>query len=734
MLKIKLISLIVGLLAIITGVTITVVVVVNKNKNKNKDYRSVKVFKINGKANVIRNDSTLDAKLDMTLKNDDTLTTFEGAEAILKLDDDKFISVKENTTLHLKATGKKNNTKTRIIVEDGGIVVEVKEKLKPSEVFEVATSNSVIAIRGTIFGVNLNKTNEGNIASYKLIKGSIDLNVIELKDNTYNLSNIKVNPMEEIAITSVGSGIIDNTDLTNALDNIDKNTNVTRINLDKTSDFNSITGNISLNGNELTLWDIVEELGLVVDNYEEGVKRVVAQNASFEVIDTEIKDDVVYESENTYRIRLKAYKRVDQGVFSWMVNGKVVEGSDTLELEITRSTLVYPIYEAGYTVKLNEECNNYLYCNGKLVTDGECFARPGDKLKLTMDDSVVMLAYMEVDGNNEVIKSTSYEYTIEPKENMTLKVLFVDLSDGYEEIKVFDQEEEIDLEHLYTLDIDNVNMDNLVFTLKGIKIPHELIDYGVENGMIRFSLATDSFIRTPTYDVTVLEFDLYINLFQYESNQDITVYATYKGFQRQAVIDADHYSYEAQGISQIELEAYSSIDGDKFIGWFYGLDEAYYQFSNEPKTTYTYRKTGIEEDLTFLVPIFESALIGQSPSEGYFSIEYDDEEKRIYAMNTYEYELNISSDEPFEFIYPDNYSASISFYNLEHSTAYIFDNKYCTKSLQFIYDVGDVITPVDDNIIDPAMQSEGYYQMVYTYTLSDGTEYNCDFDIYLIKD
>ncbi len=117
---------------------------------KGKAYRSIKVFSVTGTVNVIRKDNTLSATKDMKLKNEDRVEVKEASNTVLKLDNDKFIMVKENTNIDLVATGKKNNTKTKVLIEKGGVVVEVKEKLKDSETFEVATSNTVMAIRGTL--------------------------------------------------------------------------------------------------------------------------------------------------------------------------------------------------------------------------------------------------------------------------------------------------------------------------------------------------------------------------------------------------------------------------------------------------------------------------------------------------------------------------------------------------------------------------------------------------------
>ena len=140
-----------------------------------KGYRSIKVFSVDGSVNVIRNKKTIDAEENMKLKNNDTVSVLEMSSAVLKLDNDKFVMVKENTTLKLVATGKKNNTKTRIIVEEGGVVVEVKEKLKEKETFEIASSNSVMAIRGTQISFSVEVKDNKITTSVAVLEGSTQI-------------------------------------------------------------------------------------------------------------------------------------------------------------------------------------------------------------------------------------------------------------------------------------------------------------------------------------------------------------------------------------------------------------------------------------------------------------------------------------------------------------------------------------------------------------------------------
>ncbi|MCR5462136.1 MAG: FecR family protein [bacterium] len=159
--------------AILIGLTILILCLcLNK---VDKSYRSIKVFKIDGTVNVIRSNKIQTASKDMKLKNNDVVEVKDKSSTVLKLDNDKFVMAKENTTLRLVATGKTNNTKTRILVDKGGVIVEVKEKLKDSESFEIASSNSVMAIRGTQISFDVEVKNNKITTSFAILEGNTEI-------------------------------------------------------------------------------------------------------------------------------------------------------------------------------------------------------------------------------------------------------------------------------------------------------------------------------------------------------------------------------------------------------------------------------------------------------------------------------------------------------------------------------------------------------------------------------
>ena len=138
------------LIAIVVGIYI--VPTLQEKMEADESYRSIKIESLEGEAVVKRSDKNLNVYLDMNLRSGDSLETKANSSVVVKLDEDKYIYVGENSKIDL-ISSEKNSEKTIIRVNEGCIVTEVKNKLKTNETFDVETPNSTMAIRGTTFKV-----------------------------------------------------------------------------------------------------------------------------------------------------------------------------------------------------------------------------------------------------------------------------------------------------------------------------------------------------------------------------------------------------------------------------------------------------------------------------------------------------------------------------------------------------------------------------------------------------
>ena len=97
-------------------------------------------------------------------------------------------------------SSEKDSSKTVIKLIKGKVITEIKEKLNPNETFEVETPNSIMAVRGTTFSVELIENEKEFLMNYKLSKGEVDLLVMDNSNNTIVVNSLKVSKKEAVTL------------------------------------------------------------------------------------------------------------------------------------------------------------------------------------------------------------------------------------------------------------------------------------------------------------------------------------------------------------------------------------------------------------------------------------------------------------------------------------------------------------------------------------------------------
>ena len=115
----------------------------------------IKIYEVEGAAFVQRDGvDDLEPYANMLLKSGDTVRVDAGSMT-LKLDEDKYVYVEENTEFKLIAQGTDENSKTKIELTKGAITNEIQNKLSTESSYEVNTPNATMAVRGTVFRVEV---------------------------------------------------------------------------------------------------------------------------------------------------------------------------------------------------------------------------------------------------------------------------------------------------------------------------------------------------------------------------------------------------------------------------------------------------------------------------------------------------------------------------------------------------------------------------------------------------
>lgn len=130
--------------------------------NKEEAYRSIMVYELQGNAVIERADiGAIDAAENLYLESGDRVRVEDKSMMRMKLDNDKYITAEANTIFSLEAKGNEQDSKTRITLEKGAITNEIQNPLSGESLYETATPNSVMAVRGTIYRTELYDDGEG---------------------------------------------------------------------------------------------------------------------------------------------------------------------------------------------------------------------------------------------------------------------------------------------------------------------------------------------------------------------------------------------------------------------------------------------------------------------------------------------------------------------------------------------------------------------------------------------
>lgn len=176
------------LAAIVAGVAVVAVVVgilVWQFAGKKESYRSIQIYELNGSTIIDRQGiGEMEAIENLYLESGDRLIVGADSYARLKLDDDKYILIEADSILTIVAEGDKENSKTYIDLEQGAVTNEIQNKLSSDSTYSISTPNSVMAVRGTVFRVEISYDSNGEIyTTVSTFEGAVGSSLI-LPDGT----------------------------------------------------------------------------------------------------------------------------------------------------------------------------------------------------------------------------------------------------------------------------------------------------------------------------------------------------------------------------------------------------------------------------------------------------------------------------------------------------------------------------------------------------------------------
>lgn len=170
-------------------------------RKQEESYRSIQIYELQGRATIEREKiGSMDAVENLYLESGDSILVADDSYMRLKLDDDKYILVEENSVLSIVAEGTKENSRTSIDLQQGAITNEIQNPLNQNSSYDVTTPNSVMAVRGTVFRVELSRDEQGETyTKVSTFEGRVGVRRI-LPDGTMKEENVLVEDGTEVII------------------------------------------------------------------------------------------------------------------------------------------------------------------------------------------------------------------------------------------------------------------------------------------------------------------------------------------------------------------------------------------------------------------------------------------------------------------------------------------------------------------------------------------------------
>ncbi|MCQ2515331.1 MAG: FecR family protein [Saccharofermentans sp.] len=134
----------------------------------------------------------------MRFSNGQTLTTGIDSLASIAFDDDKIVTLQENS----RATFVKNRKSMELVLSQGGVFFEVNKPLRDDETFDIRTSTMICGIRGTSGYVYVD--DEGNSV---LVLTSGHAHVSGVNPVSGQTKEVDVNPGQRITVYVIGDTV-----------------------------------------------------------------------------------------------------------------------------------------------------------------------------------------------------------------------------------------------------------------------------------------------------------------------------------------------------------------------------------------------------------------------------------------------------------------------------------------------------------------------------------------------
>ena len=192
----KMVFIIAGVVLLVAAVVIIMILFKKEKKNK---YRLLKVYTVEGEANVNRaGKGDITPYENMVLESGDRVSLTSG-DLVLQADKDKYIHLSEGTELVLKASGNDKRSNIQIDLLQGAITSDIQSALSEDSSYDVNTPNSTMSVRGTVFYVYIYEVNGIKYTRVCVFDGKVTTKLV-YKDGTVAENEVEVGKGKEVTI------------------------------------------------------------------------------------------------------------------------------------------------------------------------------------------------------------------------------------------------------------------------------------------------------------------------------------------------------------------------------------------------------------------------------------------------------------------------------------------------------------------------------------------------------
>lgn len=176
---------------------------------KEEAFRIIQVLEVSGSVSVERQTmGTMDAYEGMRLESGDKITVGADSWLKIKMDEDKYALVEPSSVLQLEASGSSADSKTVLHLEAGAVSNRLESDLGDGSTYEVNTPNSTMAVRGTVFRVEVSLDDDGvSVSNVSVYSGAVSSRLV-YPDGTVDGEHAAVMIVDGTGVQMWGNSIL----------------------------------------------------------------------------------------------------------------------------------------------------------------------------------------------------------------------------------------------------------------------------------------------------------------------------------------------------------------------------------------------------------------------------------------------------------------------------------------------------------------------------------------------